>query len=501
MDSHTDRTIRGVNYNFLNTAGKTILHFIVGIVLARLILPADFGLLGMAYIFIGLANLFSTLGMGSAIVQKSNLNNEHIRIAATLSLLLSLIIYIAFWFFSPLISEFFNEPKVTPIVRVISTLFIFQGLYSISRGLIVRKMDFKSIFIIETIAFAIGQGAISIILAFLDYGVWSLVFGRVITGILLFILFIFKASLPIKPLLKKNEAYELFSFGSGVSLVGILNYAATNVDYLAIGKFLTPLSLGLYTRAYNLMSLPLSQISATISGVLFSAYSEIQDQTEKLRRSYLKAINLIGLTAFPVLAGMIACSYYIIVGLYGKNWEGAIEVFILLSISAFFKVIYQITGAITKATGNVYREVWRQFVYLIILASGVLIGVRFGIEGVGFVVIFASVWLYISLARLVTKIIDSPIKAFFQAQVPGLVVAVIVFLADQATIFLLNTVSPSLNDTIKLIILVIVSLTAILLCYIFLPESIIGEMPKWIYNKYKKYIPFKFAKKQTKLAV
>ena len=501
MDSHTDRTLRGVNYNFLNTAGKTILHFVVGIILARLILPADFGLLGMAYIFIGLANLFSTLGMGSAVIQKSNLNNEHIRIAATLSLLLSLLIYVSFWLFSPLISDFFNEPRVTPIVRVISMLFIFQGLYSISHGLVARKMDFKSIFIIETIAFAVGQGVVSIILAFLDYGVWSLVFGRVITGILLFVMFIIKARLPVKPLLKKKEAYELFSFGSGVSLIGILNYAATNVDYLIIGKFLSPLSLGLYTRAYNLMGLPLSQISATISGVLFSAYSEIQDQTEKLRRSYLKAINFIGLAAFPILAGMIACSYYIIVGLYGKNWEGAVEVFILLSVSAFFKVIYQITGAVTKATGNVYREVWRQFVYLIILAGGVLIGVRFGIEGVGFVVILASIWLYISLARLVTKIINSPIKAFFKAQLPGLVVAVIVFLTDQAAIFLLNAVSPSLNDTIMLMVLVIVSLAALLLCYIYLPERIIGEMPKWIFNKYKKYIPFKLARKQTKLAV
>jgi PST family polysaccharide transporter len=260
MHSYTNRTITGINYNFLNIAGKTLLQFVSGIVLARLIQPKDFGILGMAYLFIGLANLFSSMGLGPAVIQKNNITNEHIRIASTLALTGGLLVYILFWFLSPYIAGFFNTQEVISIIRVISIIFIFQGLYSISYGLVIRDLDFKTIFIIETTSLAAGQGLASIILAIYGYGVWSLVYGRLITVFISCILFILKVRFPLKPLFKKKEAYELFSFGSGVSLANILNYSATNIDYLVIGKLLTPADLGLYTKAYNIMTLPLSQV-------------------------------------------------------------------------------------------------------------------------------------------------------------------------------------------------------------------------------------------------
>ncbi len=127
-NSITEKAISGVNWNFLKTFGTTFLNIIVGIVLARLLPPADFGLLGMAYIFISLASVFSTMGMGPAIIRFSNLTDEHIRVATTVTVSFGISIFILFYFSAPLISEFFNVEKLVPVIRVISILFILQGI-------------------------------------------------------------------------------------------------------------------------------------------------------------------------------------------------------------------------------------------------------------------------------------------------------------------------------------------------------------------------------------
>ncbi len=487
--THTERTITGVKYNFLNTVSKTLLQFVVGVVLARLIPPQEFGLMGMAYVFIGLANLFSTLGMGAAVIQRKDLTENHIRAATTLSFLLGSILLLFFYFASPAISAFYNEPRLTNIIRVISILFIFQGVYSITRGISARRIDFKTIFNVELYAFLIGQGVVSVTFAVLNFGVWSLVYGRIATGILSFVLLFAKEKHSFKPYFKKQETKELLGFGSGVSLIGIFNYAASNVDYLIIGKFLNAFSVGLYTRAYTLMTIPIAQISQTMSGVLFSAYSEIQDDIKRLANAYLKSIGIIAFLGFPIIAAMVVNAAYIIEGLYGKNWIGAIEVFKILSVAAFLKIVTHTQGAVTKATGKVFNEVWRQFIYLIFITLGILIGVKFGgLEGVGYGIIVASAWLYFSMSLLVTKILNLKMTDFFKAQIPGLVISLILFVVDHIFVFLIENFASQIHVTIKLGIMVIVSTAVILLSIILLPRSIKGDLPEWVSRKFN--VPF-----------
>jgi O-antigen/teichoic acid export membrane protein len=207
-----------------------------------------------------------------------------------------------------------------------------------------------------------------------------------------------------------------------------------------------------------------------------------------LKNIYLKSVTAIGLLSFPLLSGMIACGYYIISGLYGKNWEGSVTVFKILAVSAFFKVISNIGGAVTKATGNVYNEVWRQFIYSLILGSGVLIGVRFGIEGVGYAAIAASAWLFFSLNHLINKILSLSGKEIYKALLPGLIISVIILASDLSAILLLESFFHPLSNTLKLFILVLISGITILLCFTYLPERIKGGIPAWIFNRYKNLI-------------
>jgi len=234
---------------------------------------------------------------------------------------------------------------------------------------------------------------------------------------------------PLKPSLKRKELFDLIGFGSGISFISIINYAAVNVDYFIIGKFLSTTALGLYTRAYRLMNLP-RQLSTTLTSVLFPAYSEIQEESGRIAAAYFKAVNAIAIITFPIFVGMAICSEYIVVGLYGSNWVGAVTVLRIMCFAGILRSIFHLTGSVVQASGKIYSEAKRQFVYLILLVIGCLIGVRYGIEGIGFAIIFGSLWMYLSMAQLVLSILDSSWKTFLKAQLPGLIIASIIGVTD-----------------------------------------------------------------------
>src|SRR3989304_4830026 len=285
--SLTDKTLSGLNWNFLGNYILVIIHTIVGIILARLLTPQDFGLIGMVVIFTGLADLFATLGMKQSIIRIKNINENHLRVATTITLSSSILLYFIFYFSSPLIAGFYNEPRLIPILKVLSILFIFKGLTVVSNGQVSKKMDFKYLVTVG-IASSFTNGVISSILALTGFGVSSLVYGSIASSTLVCFLFLKKYPPKLKPLFKKEEFKELVGFGSGISLSNILLYGSSNIDYLIIGKFINPTQLGLYTRAFRLMTESISKVIGGSYGVLFTAFAATQDDIPKLSKAYLR---------------------------------------------------------------------------------------------------------------------------------------------------------------------------------------------------------------------
>jgi len=160
-----EKTISGIHWRFLTTVTQLLLTFSVGVLLARILPPEDFGLLGMAIIFTGFADLFATVGMGTAIIQRKELDNGTIGTATFVSILSSLALTAFFFFAAPAIAAFFHEPRITLILRVLSVLFLLNGLSAISRALIVRELKFKPLFYQEIISFLFGYGVLVVVLA------------------------------------------------------------------------------------------------------------------------------------------------------------------------------------------------------------------------------------------------------------------------------------------------------------------------------------------------
>jgi PST family polysaccharide transporter len=280
----------------------------------------------------------------------------------------------------------------------------------------------------------------------------------------------------------------LIAFGAGVSLKNAINYCASNVDYFIVGKFMSATLLGLYTRAYQLVTLPLTKFAAPLSMVTFPAYSEIQGDLPRLERAYLRVVMATVLLSFPVLTGFMVAGEYLIVGLFGDNWRAATPAFRILCLAAMLKSVFHLAGAVVEATGQVYAEVIRQSIYLLLLLAGCLIAATHGIEAIAVAVALSSFWLYLAMSQLVIRILNSDWQRFLQAHIPGLAVSAVVALASIPLALAAQRWS-ELPESLVLGVLIFVSAGAFLAGLLFLPERLLGDMRPWIMAHYGKHIP------------
>ncbi|MBI9070035.1 MAG: lipopolysaccharide biosynthesis protein [Melioribacteraceae bacterium] len=484
-----NKAIRGTNWNVINVYSKTIISFFVGIILARVLLPEDFGLFGMTLVFTGFADLFATMGMSMAVVRLKEITDNHLRVAFTLTLILSIVIYLTFFLLSPAIASFYGEVELVEIIRTVSLLFLFKGVSSIGYGLLVKEINFKYLFKSEISSFVFGYTLFAVTLALLGFGVWSLVIGKLVGSTITLIFLTLKVKVFYRPLISKKEFSELFNFGTGFSLSKILFYLSSNVSNLLIGKFLSSASLGLYTKSFNLMTLPINQLSSVLYNVVFPTFAKVQDDIGKLRNGYLRIIRTITFLLFPILAGAYFCAEYLVLGLYGENWVGAIEPLKLLCIAGLFKITLSYSGSLAHASGRVYSEAFRQFINLIIIIVGVLIGVNYGLFGVCIAIIVSNVWLFIAHSNLAINILKINWYVFLKNLVPSIVNAFIISVLNYITISFIEQSIDEFSVIIKLIIMAAVNVIAFILLIFFLPKSIKGDTVSWMSQKYIKAFP------------
>lgn len=301
------RTIGGFKWATIERGASVIVQFIIGVVLARLLPPEDFGLIGLAMIIVGFSQIAVDLGLGPALIQRKNITERHVRVCFTTSALLGITIAIIVFLIAPFIAKILGTAKVIPIVKAFSLLFIFRGLQISSFSLLQKKMNFKALFFVNILKSSV-YGVLTIILALRGWGVWSLVIGNIAKDIVSLSVNYFFARHSIIPLLAIKELKDLSHFGVGMTINKIFNYFALRGDYFLIGRILGPYSLGIYTKAYRMMHLPGQQVINILSKVLFPAASVIQDDKKKskrlnlhieeLQKKHKELMDFIGLKAY-----------------------------------------------------------------------------------------------------------------------------------------------------------------------------------------------------------
>ena len=375
------KTIGGVKWSGISQFMRMGTQGITSVILTRLLLPEDFGLLGMALVFTGLVAIFNDMGIGSAIVQKQDLNQKNLSSIFWFNLSIGILAMLIIILAAPLIARFYGQNSLTTIISVMSVSFLFTSLSKVQNSLLLKELRFKKMTLLELTSI-ISASLLGISLAFLGYGVWSLVWQNVSMT------FIYAALVWItehwKPVLHFNwkDIKTIIGFSANLSGFSLLNYFSRNADYLLIGKFLGTTALGYYTLAYTMMLFPLSNVSSVLSKVMFPALSQIQYDNSKFKLFYLKSTKYIAFVTFPLILGLFAIVDEFVLVVFGEKWVPVIFVIKVLSIVGLIQSIDAPAGNIYLAKGKTdWMFRWGIF-SSIITVSAIVIGLRWGINGV-----------------------------------------------------------------------------------------------------------------------
>ncbi len=410
----------GILWNGISQFSIQIFQFITIIILARLLTPEDFGIIGLATLFTGLISVINELGMSAAIIQRKDISDTHMSTSFWASICMGITLFILTVVISPFVADFFNEELIRPILIVSSIGLVIGSFGVVQRALLEKNIDFKNITVIEICA-AFGSGTISILLAIKGFGVWSIVLGSV-SGTFISIVILWKIS-KWRPSLKFSFKHfkELFSFGSNVAGSQLLNYIAMRVDYLIIGKMLGTTSLGYYSLARMITSLPVQKVSWSVMRVTFPAFSSVQDNRDVLKKGYLNVIKYVSLITFPMLAGIFVVAPEFIHTFYGTKWIPVIALVQILTIQGAIVSVSAMTGTIQYAKGRSDIQFKWQIFTAIIMTIAVLIGSNYGITGVAISLTITTFVLAFIIQSITNKLIDLHMRNYLEEIVPATV--------------------------------------------------------------------------------
>jgi O-antigen/teichoic acid export membrane protein len=433
----TQQTIAGLLWTLFGKGAHGILQLIVLAILARLVSPAAFGVVSAALVVISLSAILSQLGMGPALVQRPALEPRHIDTAFATSVLLDSMLGVIVWLGAPLAAGFFHNAAVTPVLRALACTFPLHGLSTVAESLMKRELRFRQLAKRDVIAYGVGYGGVGVTLAVLGYGVWALVAAHIAhttakTAMLLW------WQRPRIRLPELRAFQELMHFGAGFTIAKIANLVAVQGDYLVVGRFLGSEALGYYGRAHNLMSAPANGFATVLDAVLFPVMAKVQSESVRLAAAFRRAIVLLTLVFLPLSLALILLAPEVVSLLLGPRWIPVIAPFQVLAAGMLFRTNSKISDALARATGAVYRRAWRQIVYATLIVGGAWVGQRWSITAVAWAVLFAVLVNWVSMTQLSLSNARMPWTDLFAAQLPAVLVSVLIGVPGWLAITLLR---------------------------------------------------------------
>lgn len=428
----TQKTIGGVKWSGVSQFVRVSAQVVTSIILARLLLPEDFGLLGMAVVFIGLVAIFNDMGIGSAIVQKQDFNQKNLSSIFWFNLFIGFLAMFIIILAAPLIARFYGQNSLFLIISVMSLSFLFTSLSMVQNSLLIKNLKFKKLALLELTS-TISASIIGIILAYLGCGVWSLVWQNVsMTLIYAALVWVTEHWIP-EIYFNWKDIKDIIGFSSNLSGFNLLNYFSRNADYLLIGKFLGATALGYYTLAYMMILFPLSNVSSVLSKVMFPVLSQIQNDNSTFRFFYLKSTKYIAFVSFPLMFGLFAVADEFILIIFGTKWVPVIFLTKVLSIVGLIQSIGTTVGPIYLAKGKTdWMFRWGIF-SSIIAVNAIFIGLKWGINGVAMCYVLASLLLAYPSFSIPFKLIDLKLTSFILNLKEETATSLIMFIVVMAT--------------------------------------------------------------------
>lgn len=353
MKSLKSKAINGVKWTGVSTAVSSISQLLQVIILGRLLGENDFGLMATLMVVIGLSMAFSDMGISNAIIQRKNSTKEQLSSLYWLTVFSGIAVYVVLFALSPVISSFYKQPELLRLIILLSISFPITSFGQQFQILLQKEMHFQKISKIEIISKIVSFIG-SVILAILGFGVYSLIWGYLISTILKTLMFVIEGFKFWKPnfYFKISECRGYIMFGVFQMGEKCVNYLAANMDYIIIGKFLGMQQLGIYYMAYNLVIFPLQRINPVLTNVAFPLFSKKQDDNPKLCYGYTQITSLLCYVTIPILIGLAAVAPVLVPVIMGPKWMDSIIFIQILSLLGIFKSLCNPTGSIILAKGR-----------------------------------------------------------------------------------------------------------------------------------------------------
>jgi O-antigen/teichoic acid export membrane protein len=345
------RVLRSGVWVGLQTAGQSVLQTVRSIILARLLTPEIFGLMGLCQVAIRGLDLFTETGIAPALIQRQDRVEEAKDTAYTLQILRGFVLALLAMPLAPLAAAYYGEPRLRNVILVLSAAFIISGFSNINTILLQKKLDFRRLAYLElTVAF-ISTVAVSV-LAWILRSVWALVIGQILTSLMRVALTYI--IVPGRPTMRfdKQIAKELFGYGRFITGLTIVLFITSEIDNMVVGKVIGFQQLGLYTMAFTLANLPATHIAKIASNVIFPAYSSIQNDLGRIRLAYMTVLRVVGAISIPAAAGLATLAPEILRIVYGQRWVGAAGALRILALFGAARAIGMLGGYLYNAIGK-----------------------------------------------------------------------------------------------------------------------------------------------------
>ena len=392
----------GLKWTFIDQILSQIIFLVFSIFLARILTPAMFGIVGMITIFSNFAIIFIDLGFSAALIQKKEVSPAQYSSVFWLNIGIGFFMYVLFYISAPMISQFYNQPDLIVLIRVICLSFIITSFSSVQANLLIKELQFKKKVIINWIAMLIGY-IVAFVLAYEGYVVWALVMMTLTNAVLNSIMYWIISKWTPLFVFEWNTIKELSNYGFNFLGDSSVNYWSRNFDNFIIAKVLGSNDLGIYTRAYSLMLLPLRNVSTIVTKVMFPAFSQKQDDLQLLKKYYLNIIQYIALITFPLMIGLSLVSKEFVLLFFGNKWSAMIPILSILSGLGAIQSIISLNGLIYNSLGKVNIAFRVSIITNIVLIIAFVIGVNFGLIGVAYSYLIASALLLIPMYKIAIK--------------------------------------------------------------------------------------------------
>lgn len=428
-----ESAIKGILWTTIDQFGSRLITFLIGIVLARILFPEEFGLIALLGIFIAIGQVLINGGLTQSLIRSDNLNQADYSTVFFFNLFVSVIIYILLFFLAPYIALFFEEPELISIVRVITLIFVINSFAAIQTARLTKELDFKTQSMVS-IPSVILSGVVGIGLAMHDYGVWSLVYSRITLSFATTVQLWIRSKWAPSLIFDYNVFKKHFNFGIKIMLTGLLEAGFTNAYPILIGKFFTVSQVGLYHKSDSLHKQPLTLISSVVSRISFPLLSKVQKDDERLKKVYRMIMQLVIFLVAPTLIFLSVLAEPIFRFLYTEKWVEAVPYFQILCAAGILYPLHVYNLQILNVKGRSDLFFKLEVIKKAIICLVIIVSIQFGIFALLYGIVLTSFIAFFLNSYYSGRYINYNTKSQIRDLIPTIFIAlaggVVVYVID-----------------------------------------------------------------------